>query len=63
MASDRPDTSSNRIFIGFILFTAALLLGLGYALFPHREPTAGPAVSGSGPSSPGTDPTTAPQKK
>ncbi len=59
------DDRIDRTALVFVTVMLIFLFTLGYVIFPrHDAPTtASPGTSGSGPSSPGTNPTTPPQKK
>jgi hypothetical protein len=58
------DDRIDRTALTFVVLTLIFLVTLGYVIFPrHDAPSAPPSMSGSGPSSPGTNPTQTPQKK
>ena len=59
------DDRIDRTALTFVVVMLIFILTLGYVIFPrHDAPSSSsPSMSGSGPSSPGTNPAAAPQKK
>ena len=58
------DEHIDKTALTFVIIMAIFVVALAYTIFPrHEAPTAAPAASGSGPSAPGTNPATTPQKK
>ena len=58
------DDHIDRTALTFVVVMLIFLVALGYTIFPrHDGSSASPDVSGSGPSSPGTNPAATPQKK
>ena len=60
---DRDSLDTNFLILVVVAFIG--LATFGFIMFPRHEgaPTSSPAVSGAGPSSPGTNPADTPQKK